>query len=377
MAERPLGETRSEREGMKKEREIAIYGAGMVAVSVFYAIRTLYPDCRILSFIVSDRKDNPEEIEQIPVVSLEEYLSSGKKDQVTILVAAPENHHGTITAELRKRNLTDYICMDSRKEAVLMEQYYKRTKTFLTLHSQEKKASGSSRVSLRVYMTKFHKDTPLKTPRKLPEWIIPIQAGAALTDISVAGIKDHTGDNISEKNKNYSELSALYWIWKNKDPGRGDQDYLGLFHYRRILDIRKDDLSRIADNNIDAVLPYPTLHYPSIEEHHRRYVKEGDWEAMISALEELEPEYARAQPEIFSQPYFYNYNMFIARREIFDEFCRWLFPVLKRTEELSVPKGWERGDRYIGYLGENLSTLYFMYHKKKWRLAHTGRLMLL
>ena len=97
---------------------------------------------------------------------------------------------------------------------------------------------------------------------------------------------------------------------------------------------------------------------------------------MVSAIEELAPEYARMMPDIFSQPYFYNYNMLIAKRRIFDEFCGWMFPILKRTEELSSPRGWERADRYIGYLGENLTTLYFMYHKNHWKIAHVGRLML-
>ncbi|MCI8889418.1 MAG: DUF4422 domain-containing protein [Hungatella sp.] len=42
--------------------------------------------------------------------------------------------------------------------------------------------------------------------------------------------------------------------------------------------------------------------------------------------------------------------MFIAKEGIFRDYCDWLFPILRRTEELSSPKGWERADRYIGYL---------------------------
>ena len=356
--------------------EIALYGAGMVAVSVYYAIKTLYPECQVISFIVSEKKDNPDRIGQIPVLSLDEFCKHKEKDQVRILVAAPENHHQAITRELKKRGLRDVICIDSRKEAVLMERYYERIKQFPSIHSYHHKGQERKSISLKVYMAKFHKDQPLENAWEMPGWVSPIQAGAALTDRSVAHIKDNTGDNISEKNGNYSELSALYWIWKNEEHGERVHDYLGLFHYRRILEVTEEDMACMAENDIDIILPYPTIHYPSINEHHRRYVKDQDWEAMISALEELEPEYARAMPEIFAQPYFYNYNMFIARRKIFDEFCGWLFPVLKRTEELSSPKGWERADRYMGYLGENLTTLYFMYHKNDLRAAHAGRLML-
>ena len=97
---------------------------------------------------------------------------------------------------------------------------------------------------------------------------------------------------------------------------------------------------------------------------------------MLRALRECEPDYADALPDIFAGRYFYNYNMFLAKDTVWKAYCDWLFPILKRTEELSVPKGSERADRYIGYLGENLTTLYFMYHKDDLKIAHVGRILL-
>ena len=165
--------------------------------------------------------------------------------------------------------------------------------------------------SLHIYMAESDQDVPLKKPWKLPEWIRPVQAGAALTGISISDLKDNTGNHISEKNGNYSELTVLYWIWKNRENQGRDQDYIGLFHYRRVLDLT-EEVRRAARNGIDVILPFPTVHIPSIDEHPKRYVKEDDWKAMVMALEELAPEYAKRMPQIFFEPYFYNYNMLVA-----------------------------------------------------------------
>ena len=103
---------------------------------------------------------------------------------------------------------------------------------------------------------------------------------------------------------------------------------------------------------MDVILPYP-----NIGEHHKRYLRESDWDAMVQALKEVSPEYYERFEEIFQEQYFYNYNMLIAKEQVFKDYCNWLFPILKRTEELSVPKGSERADRYIGYMGENLKKI--------------------
>lgn len=384
-----------------KIARIAIYGAGMVATSVYSAIKLLYESCRVLCFIVSDKEGNPDHIDHLPVMTLEEYtdyLSGTEADweDVKILIAAPENHHQAIAEELKKRKLDRYAAIDSGAEAKLMERYCSRINRFPSLRAFSLTEAGRSGeqerdVSIRVYMARCHRDSPLRNAYDPPKWVHPIQAGAALAEHYIADIRDNEGDNISEKNGNYSELTALYWIWKNAgekskrekdgskagERGKEGSRYLGLFHYRRILDVTEEDIRRLREHDIDVVLPYPAIQYPSIEEHHKRYVKDSDWKAMELALEQSAPEYAKGLEKIMSQPYFYNYNMLIAKDNVFRDFCGWLFPVLKRTEELSSPKGWERSDRYIGYLGENLTTVYFMHHEGELKTAHAGRRMLL
>ena len=58
---------------------------------------------------------------------------------------------------------------------------------------------------------------------------LPIQVGAYnKQDLGIQ--KDNEGDNISNQNPYCSEMSAVYWLWKNSSA-----KYKGLFHYRRFL----------------------------------------------------------------------------------------------------------------------------------------------
>ena len=344
--------------------KLAIFGAKSIALGVYRAIHTLYGECQVTAFLVSSLRDNPPVLADLPVRELQTFP---EKD-TCVLIATPEDTHPQIIELLKQHGFSRYICMDSRRENALMKQYYQKLGSFPLLQEDE--------AALRVYVAKFHRDRSLENSYAMPDWCIPVQAGAALTDMRVADLSDDMGENISEKNTNYCELTVLYWLWKNCLAQKYRTDYYGLFHYRRILQLDESDLRRLKEQRIDVILPYPTLHEPDIREHHARYIKETDWEAMLRALQELQPAYAEAFTDIQRQPYMYNYNMLIAKAEVLADYCAWLFPILERTEELSSPRGWERNDRYIGYLGENLLTLYFMYHREKLNIVHTGRIML-
>ena len=128
---------------------------------------------------------------------------------------------------------------------------------------------------------------------------------------------------------------------------------------------------------VDVILPYPSIHYPDISGQHNRYVNERDWSAMLQAMQEVAPEYYTAYMSTISKEnYFYNFNMLIAKKEVYDDYCRFLFSVLERTEELTTPRVWERADRFAGYLGENLTTIYFRKNRNKLQIVHTGKMWL-
>lgn len=357
--------------------DIAIYGAKSLALGTYRAIQKCWPETPVTGFLVTSLKGNPTILAGLPVQEigkLTSMLTPEAKDMYHILIATPEDQHPEIVKTIEKFGFCHYTCLDSAKESKLMRQYFKGQSKFQSLHDLE---SGDEQAEQCVYMARFYKDRSLKGSFISPPWVHPLQVGAALTDIRIADETDDSGQNISGKNGNYCELTALYWMWQNKLKSiQGDVAYYGLYHYRRVLDITVKDLYRLKANDVDVVLPLPTLHEPDALEHHSRHISESDWNAMLKALKELHPDYAQALPEIFAQPYLYNYNLILAKKQVLEDYCSWLFPILERTEALSNPKGWQRADRYIGYLGENLMTLYFMRHQKDFNIYHTGCLML-
>ena len=72
----------------------------------------------------------------------------------------------------------------------------------------------------------------------------PIHVGKAKSDLNFGFIGDNTGDNISEKNSTYCEMTAHYWVWKNVR--KEDAVYVGFCHYRRFF------LQKFTEENIDG-----------------------------------------------------------------------------------------------------------------------------
>ena len=79
-------------------------------------------------------------------------------------------------------------------------------------------------------------------PCELPQdnIFLPIHVGAAISDMSLGILRDdqlngESCDNISDKNRTFCELTAIYWAWKNIKKLYPDLQYIGLNHYRRFF----------------------------------------------------------------------------------------------------------------------------------------------
>ncbi len=373
-----------------------IYGAGIVASSIYTVIKALYHKSPLF-FLVSDPVEKSgalehflSEIDGIEVKSLsvwERELQTGMSDSnipAYYLIATPEAHHLAIADSLRAMQAvhiedSQLILFTNELENKLMEAYYSSLPGHTTILSILAKGQPQIIPELsivQVYQAKSHLDRMLhggNAGADNKSYIYPIQVGASLTDRRIADLQDNHGDNISAKNCNYCELTATYYAWKHSHVA-----YKGICHYRRVFDISERQMQELLEmeQEWDVILPYPSIHYPNISAQHYRYVKEDDWNAMLRALKEIAPEYLEAYEKSVAggEQYFCNFNMLIAKAPVFDDYCSFLFSVLTRTEELTTPRGWERADRFAGYLGENLTMIYFLKNRDKWKIAYAGKI---
>ena len=348
-----------------------IYGAQGVALGAYNAIKALHPEIKFECFLVTTIGNNAPILGGIPVRELNEFVA-GKTDEekknIEVLIGTPENVMGAIEKSLEEVGIYNHVRVDSMRWAEMQEKAFIKRGYFTPLSTYP---IGSKKPDIEMYKMLHCKDKQLSADYEFPNYLIPVQVGAAMSANVIAELVDSTGENISYKNGDYSELTGLYWMWKNRIRQQ-DGKYYGLAHYRRFLELLEDDQRRLAANNIDVVLPYPMPYEPDIEAHHLRYLTNQEWNGVLQALRELEPEYVEAFSNILSQEYLYNYNIVLAKGKVLDEYCRWLFPLLFRIEEINNPDGNKEPNRYIGYVGETLETLYFMYNKDNLKIAHAG-----
>ena len=175
-------------------------------------------------------------------------------------------------------------------------------------------------------------------------------------------ISDNTGDNISDKNPNFCELTALYWIWKNDK----NSDVVGLCHYRRYFTkaaLSVDSRHFLKEKDIEScVKRYDVI--ASRKEYCYRgayaaYLdcgREKDLRLVKEAIERLAPDYLPFyESEFENASGNYVANMMIAKKEIFDKYCEWLFPILFYVEQNADLTGYSKAEaRIYGYISERL-----------------------
>ncbi|OEW33829.1 hypothetical protein AJ878_00050, partial [Campylobacter jejuni] len=213
-------------------------------------------------------------------------------------------------------------------------------------------------------------------------------------------IGDDTGDNISHLNRYFCELTGIYWAWKNYDK-LGNPDYIGFMHYRRhfIFDenielptiqglenyfyyfdnINQAYLNIINILNIenikafDMFIPEPyhltknKLKTITIENDFSCYCENVD---ILYYLENLLQcnldfqEYKEISELFYTNTFYYFCNMFVMKKEIFFEYCEFLFKLIFLLFKTFKDRFTESKDptqvRTLSFIAEHITTFFIL-----------------
>lgn len=172
-------------------------------------------------------------------------------------------------------------------------------------------------------------------------------------------LSDNTGDNISDKNANYCELTAMYWIWKNDNESK----YVSIEHYRRFFMRKWNVFPMICskENMLDVLKTHDvitsafSLYGITNGEYYRQRHYETDLNIVREAIASLYPDYSDSFEAVMADDKLPMFNMFALSKNLFNSYCEWLFTILFYVEKKINLKG--RTDyqkRVYGFLSERL-----------------------
>ncbi len=202
----------------------------------------------------------------------------------------------------------------------------------------------------------------------------PLQVGAAgKKDLGYN--RDDEGDNISLKNPFYSELTGLYWAYKNLD-----NDYIGLVHYRRYfsngtrhLKSQQDKFANLMTRRqagelleeCDVIVPKMRNYY--IENLYDHYCHTLDERPLIETekiISEMYPDYQEEFQRLHNRKKAHMFNMMVMKKEVLAGYCDWLFSILFALEKrIDVSEYDAFGARFFGRISELLLDVYLNVNK--------------
>lgn len=231
--------------------------------------------------------------------------------------------------------------------------------------------------------------------------ICPIQVGNAAD--SFCELRDNSADNIAQYNHVLSELTAHYWVWKNHDT-----DVVGFCHYRRFLlpenlidwlneyaqkpyanlppggvgnyasgyvinaselleklkTINYIDLLSSALESTDVLLPAPNkLPEGSFLKQYGNAHTLEPFFTMLAVIARKDNNLAKKAHRFFTtHPHAYWNNLYITRRECFEEFCEFQFEVLRPMLAQQRTFNDPYQQRYGAFLSERLFN-FWLWHR--------------
>lgn len=231
--------------------------------------------------------------------------------------------------------------------------------------------------TIKIFVCTFDKEIRIKN-----DMFVPLQVGRAVSPVKLDCLGDDTGDNISNKNKYYSEQTGVYWVWKNMKDDH--PDYVGFCHYRKYpymntgihqqeIKCTEDFFNQTGGMNIqkirelvldnDVLCINPFGYRVSL-----RYMYDiihivEDIDILSKTVKDMFPEYNEAfDKTINAAPSFlYPYNIYVMKWDDFCKYCEFIFPLFKEMEnkiDFSKHNGYQ--SRVFGYMAERLLNVFIL-----------------
>ena len=225
---------------------------------------------------------------------------------------------------------------------------------------------------------------------KLPNYIIPLGLGP--NSFPSNWIDEKKGRNKSHLNKYFGEITGLYWIWKNQLSDMSKNDMIGICHYRKLWldDIYKKKQKYSFSNlyskllKINSLSNYDSIQVQPIVFKNRTLIEDFKIIHGTNILEEtldyLDSQHKKNFIKHLNQNIFYPLNMFIKKVNLFDEYCKILFPWMEKCLELCLKKDLCKGynTRLPAFLAERFTSYWFSQFENKTQLSYArlGRFFL-
>ncbi len=199
---------------------------------------------------------------------------------------------------------------------------------------------------------------------------LPVHVGAkgkdSIEDNHRIYQRDDEGENISDLNPYFCELTGLYWAWKNLK-----SDYIGLAHYRRHFSFHprsKDKWGAVLKKSeIESDLGTVKVFVPKKRRYwietlyshyaHTHYASQLDETRKI--IGEKYPEYIGSFDKAVKRRWGYMFNMMIMERGEFNAYCSWLFGILFELRFCIGKEAEENLDKFQGRFYGRISEIIF------------------
>lgn len=166
----------------------------------------------------------------------------------------------------------------------------------------------------------------------------------------------------------YGTAAGLYWIWKNTTC-----PYIGFSLSETFPNASEQEITDFFKSSRDALMAEKKFSRCPLQENYRTLYYGYDFRMMLSVLKRYAPKYYTfATEKVFIRHDFLEPTG-IFKRKVLEDFCAWLFPLLKECETHLSPKYSTFQNRFLEHLTYYLFILYFLYNEENLQIQYVEK----